>query len=215
MILQARINGDPATTTRIDQTNGIITITQSDFDDRLRNKLVSMSLETTPTAFLNATKAETLNNFYPNHDGPSEGIIFDFTRYDNNDPVQIVARNKTDGQQKLYTILLQAAGPVQFVSVPGNSGVQSISLRHYVSYHVSLPVMNLYDGKPKDFRIVATAEGSSIPIELEIAPDLIMSRDLVTFYFKQKDTEPGIYTIELRKADGQRATAPVRIRVEK
>lgn len=211
-VVQAAVEGDALSSARVDQATGVITVTPSGYDPKLRNKLLLLTLQTTPDAFLSGVDVESHEALFPSLGTTPRGLVIDVTRYDNRTPLRVWVRSREHGwdSQKQYRIQLQAEGPTQFVALPDRNDRVTVPLKSYQEYGVRLPVVNLYDGNPAGNRVLALREGSDAPLELGWAVPQF-SRDLVEFYFNQKTALPGEYKIELRRADGQRAVAPTRI----
>lgn len=207
-ILQASVVDDPATTTNIDQATGTITISPSAFKpDRVRNYLTLLTFLTTPNTVLTAD-AQLLYN----GEGSVQRTVIDMVGYDNNNPVRVFARLYSQGEstKRHYKIQIKTAGPVRFESLSALRDTMTIKIGMYQTYLVRLPISNLYDGQPDSYQIFATLKESNTPIKLDLKPDKD-SQDLIGFYFDRRTTRSGLYTIELRKADGQRAISPTRI----
>lgn len=169
---------------------------------------MTVNFQTTPNAVLvpvHSSDTQPLNN----------QVSLNVMGYDNSKPISILVRDQNPSRSvyKEYQLRLKAAGPVQFESLPALKDTMVISLKQYRTYSVNLPIRNLYDGHPYDYQVYATLIGSTVPIELAIGYD-DRSQDFVQFYFDQQTAKPGVYTIELRKADGQRAVSPTRIVVD-
>ncbi|WP_338876568.1 hypothetical protein WBJ53_13035 [Spirosoma sp. SC4-14] len=212
-ILNASITGDPATTTAIDQAAGTITIAPFTYQTgRLRSKFSVITFQTTPNSIVAPVDMRTIDLLY-SPEGKSQAITIDVINYNNSDPIRLFARLKGQTKQKEYKLLLQADGALRFESGGTTVDTIRINLKYYQDYVVFLPVSNLYDGHPGGFKIFATKEGSTTPIELQLNTD-DRSQDEVGFYFNKQTTPPGIYSIELLKGDGQRAIAPTRIWVD-
>lgn len=208
-ILQATVPADPTTTVDINHATGIITVYPSPPKSNwIRSNQLTVNFQTTSNTVLvpvNPSDTQPLN----------KQVSLAVMGYDNSKPVRMIVRDQNPSRSvyKEYQLQFKAAGPVHFESMPALKDTVVISLKYYQTYSVNLPISNLYDGQPHDYRVYATLAGSTSPIELAIGYD-DRSQDYVQFYFDRQTAKPGVYTIELNKADGQRAVSPTRIVVD-
>ncbi len=207
-ILQASVPADPATTFDINHATGTVTVyPASARPNWIRSNVMTIHFQTSPNTVLvpvNSTDTQPLD----------KQVTIDVMAYDNSKPLRMLVRdqNSSTALYKEYRLQLKAAGPVRFESIPALKDTMAINLTYYQTYLVKLPVNNLYDGNPHDYRIYATLAGSTVPVELTLNYDRY-SPDYVQFYFDQQKTKPGVYSVDLRKADGQRVISPVKIQV--
>ena len=208
-ILQATVAADPATTFDINQSTSIVTMYPAPPKPNwVRGNITTINFQTSPNTVLvppTFTDTQPLN----------KQVSVDVLDYDNSKPIRLLVRdqNPSSSLYKEYQLQLKAAGPVRFQSVSALKDTVVISLKYYSSYLIKLPIINLYDGHPRDYRIYATLAGDTVPTELGLGYDRY-SQDYVLFYFDKQMAKPGVYSIELRKADGQRVISPTRIVVD-